>query len=122
VRGNHELEARTQAADETPTGTGVMGATDAEHGPVVSEVDLALQAEQPTSGTAPAHRSLASRGVVLGRGGDRVIAAAGDGVLVIVDRVGSHHPHPRHAHTPSANWKLQTCSSWFVVIAGMDVK
>jgi hypothetical protein len=38
---------------------------------------------------------------------------------VIVDRVGPHHPHPRHDTTRLANWKLQTCSSWFVVIAGM---
>jgi hypothetical protein len=95
--------------------------TDSEHGPVVGEVDLALQAEQHTPRAAPGHRRLAARGVVLDRGGDRVVTAARDGVLVIFDRVGPHHPHPRHDTTHLTNWKLQSCSSWFVVIAGVWV-
>jgi hypothetical protein len=80
-----------------------MGATDAEEGPVISEVHLAVQAQRSTSRASPGHRSLSARGVVLAGGSDRVVTAAGDGVLVIFDRVGSHHPHPRHAHHPLAN-------------------
>ena len=30
----------------------------------------------------------------------RVVAPAGHGVLVVVDRVHPHHPHPRHSHHP----------------------
>jgi hypothetical protein len=45
--GNHELQTRTETADETPTGAGVMDTTYAEDGSVVSEVDLTSQAEQP---------------------------------------------------------------------------
>jgi hypothetical protein len=45
--GNHELQARTQATHETPTGARVVCTTYAEEGSVVSEVDLAVQTEQP---------------------------------------------------------------------------
>ena len=80
-----------------------MRTTDAEEGSVVCDVDFAVQAQRSTSRASPGQRSLSARGVVLARGSDRVVTAAGDGVLVIFDRVGSHHPHPRHAHHPSAN-------------------
>ncbi len=103
MRGDHELQTGTQAAHETPAGARVVGTTDAEEGPVISDVHLTGQAEQPAPGASPGHRSLSSRGVVLTGGSDRVVTAAGDGVLVVVDRVGSHHPHPRHAHYLLAN-------------------
>ncbi len=103
LRGDHELQAGTKTADDTPAGTGVMGTTDAEDGPVVSEVHLALQTEQPASGASPGHRSFSARGVVLPRGGDRVVSPTGDGVLVVLDGVGSHHSHPRHAQHLLAN-------------------
>jgi len=46
VGRDDEFHAGTRAADETPTGQGIVGTTDAEDGPVVSEVHFTGQAEQ----------------------------------------------------------------------------
>jgi hypothetical protein len=45
--GNHELQAWTQACHQTAAGARVVCTTYAEEGSVVSEVDLAVQTEQP---------------------------------------------------------------------------
>jgi hypothetical protein len=47
VRGDHELQTGTQAADKTPAGARIVRTSDAEDGSVISEVHLALQTEQP---------------------------------------------------------------------------
>jgi hypothetical protein len=49
VGRDDELQAGTQAAHETPTSPRVVGTTDAEDGPVISEVHLTGHTEQSAS-------------------------------------------------------------------------
>ncbi len=74
---------------------GVMGASGAEQRPKVAQVHFAFQTEQSCARAAPGHRRLTPGGVVVEGVGHRIVAPAGHGVLVVGDRVGPHHPHPR---------------------------
>lgn len=109
VRAHDDLEARAQAAHEAFAGGGMVGAAGAEERPVVGEVDLAVDAERRPAAAAPRHRRLAARGVVVHHRAHRVVATAGDRVLVVLDRLPTHHPHPRQCAASLSNRRLQSC-------------
>jgi hypothetical protein len=112
VGGHHQLHPRALGVDHPCPRGGVSGSARAVDGAVLGVGDIAHQAQGLGTGAAPCQRRLAPAGVV-GQGLARVVAGAGnDGLAVVVDRVGSHHPHPRHA-----NLRLQSCSRlpWQVI-------
>jgi hypothetical protein len=101
VRADNELHPWPHAVHEALAAVRVACATGAEDRPPLGKVDFAVEAKKRCAGTAPGHGSLASRCVVLKDVADRVVLPAKDGPLVIADRVGAHHPHPRHWQAPS---------------------
>ena len=104
VRGYDQLHARPQAVHEPLAAVGVAGAPGAEDRPPLVEVNFAIQAERGGAGPAPHHGCLTSGGVVVERVADRVVPALEDGVLVVADRLGAHHPHPSQTrYHPSQN-------------------
>jgi hypothetical protein len=111
VRAYDELHAGSHAVHETLAALGVAGAASAKDRPPLVDVHLAVEAEAGRASAAPSHWRLTSGRVVLESTADGVVAPAQDRAFVVADRVGAHHPHPRHRSAPSplhrrVNWDL----------------
>jgi hypothetical protein len=101
VRADNQLHAGPHAVNEALARARVARTAGAEYGPPLGRVDSALEAQPGSAGTAPGHRRLAPRCVVILGVAHRVVLSAQDRPLVVADRVGAHHPHPRHRAAPS---------------------
>ncbi len=113
VGRDHQLQPRALGVHQPLPGGGVTGPARAVEGGVLLVGHRALQAQQPGAGAAPQQRRLAPGGVV-GQGLARVVVAPGQhGGSVVLDRIGSHDPHPGHRSTASSlqGEPLKSCPS-----------
>jgi hypothetical protein len=130
VRTDDDLHAWPHATDQALAAERVVGPACGEDRSPLGHVHFAVEPKPRSAGAAPGHGRLTSGRVVVERPGHRVVAPAGHGVLVVADRAGAHHPHPRHSaaitfrryrrdgYAIVGNHRLQTCSLPFVFYQG----
>ena len=100
VGGDHQLHARAGGTDQPVPGGRVTGPAGTEQSLVLVLGHGALEAQGIRSPAAPDQRRLAPGGVVGQRLTGMVVAPGQHGGAVVGDRVGAHHPHPRHRRQP----------------------
>ena len=98
--GRHdELDPGALGGHEPPVLVRVHRAVWTEQVVIGVVIDLTIEAQDDGAGAAPHQRRLTTGPVVVPGQPGMVVAALADVLAVVLNRVDTHHPHPRHPGT-----------------------